>query len=168
MDSYSYKIQKISPPEIERIKNYFFEGLKQFNNKNDFLNSCKILFNILTEVLPLLNKKKINYSPNIKNAVDYIENNYTIDFKVDELAKIAFMSTSRFYPQFKKETGLSPIDYKNKVRIEHAVTYLSTSSYSIEDLTTILGFNSSVYFRKVFRKIMGENPSTFSKSIYKI
>lgn len=170
MDKYSYQVQKITHPEIKYLIESFSKGLKYFNNKQkNFLSLCSLAYSILDKCLPLVNRDKKNYSPSIRTAMDYITTNCTNnDLRVNDYARIVHMSVSQFYDKFKDETGMSPNDFKNHAKIQYAISLLQKNNYSMEELTTLSGFNSSVHFRKTFRKIMGENPSSFSKSIYKI
>ena len=101
----------------------------------------------------------------IKKAIDYLTFNYTGNITIDELAAIANLSSSRFFTVFKKETGLTPIEYKNRICIRNAEKMLLTSDLSIEEIAEKTGFNSSSYFRRTFKAFTGKTPREYKNSI---
>ena len=93
---------------------------------------------------------------------EYLENNYDAHCTVEGLAGLCFLSPSRFFYHFKKETGLSPIAYKNQVCIRHATqTLLLEKHKSIEEVSEEYGFESAVYFRRLFKSVTGKTPTQY-------
>ena len=80
------------------------------------------------------------------------------------LAGSVNMSPSRFYPLFKRETGDTPTDYVNRVRIGRAIVMMYDKSLSVEDVSEAVGYNSSIYFRRVFKKLTGKTPKEYMKT----
>ena len=62
---------------------------------------------------------------------------------------------------FKSETGLTPNDYVQRLRIGRACEILGGSDESITGIACRMGFSDSQYFARVFRKYMGETPSQY-------
>ena len=101
----------------------------------------------------------------IKVAVDYIDNHYVSDFGIEELAKLSHMSTPNFYRCFKRDTGVSPLKYKNNALITAAIMLLSNNhNMSIEEISIKLGFKSAAYFRRLFKETVGKTPSEYRKT----
>lgn len=96
----------------------------------------------------------------IQPALDYIETHLTQPIHPAQLARLCCISESGFYAKFRAATGMSPIEYCNKVRIRRAMALLNGSDATIEQISDQLGFSSPSYFRRVFRKTMGESPKT--------
>lgn len=72
------------------------------------------------------------------------------------------MSTSRFFPLFRRSLGLSPVEYINHYRINRAVILLmSSEGHSVEEVSEATGFQSAAYFRRVFKKITGKSPRDY-------
>ena len=64
---------------------------------------------------------------------------------------------------FKKDTGITIIDYLNFVRIRHAAELFS---YSDKDLTTIcmrVGFTNLSHFNHTFKKLTGLPPGQYKR-----
>jgi AraC-like DNA-binding protein len=83
---------------------------------------------------------------------------------VDTLAAVANMSASRFYPAFKDALGATPVDYLNHYRVNRAMTLLvNETELSVEEISMRVGFESSTYFRRVFKRITGKTPKDYRK-----
>jgi AraC-like DNA-binding protein len=80
---------------------------------------------------------------------------------IAELAKAAGMSESAFKIRFKKETGLPPMEYATRHRIEIARHLLLTTTRTVTEVAHELGFGSSQHFATVFRRYTGKTPNEF-------
>ncbi len=94
----------------------------------------------------------------ILEALNYIEENYSRDLTLHELAKHINISKSHLSYLFRKETGETFSDYLNKVRIEKAQELLLSRKYKINEVSEMVGFNNTGYFSKVFKKSTGTSP----------
>ena len=99
----------------------------------------------------------------IKPAVEYIEKNFSQPVSIKFISNLCHMSESGFYKLFKKATGVTPIAYKHNIMIQQAIELLSSSSVTIEEISAVIGFPSSNYFRKVFFRITGKTPKELRK-----
>ena len=70
------------------------------------------------------------------------------------------MCVSNLEKLFKKNFGLSPVSYRNKIRTEHAKKYIS-GGYSITDTAQMTGFSDYFYFARIFKKFAGCSPGNF-------
>ncbi len=77
-----------------------------------------------------------------------------------EMAARAHLSPAHFAVAFKRETGLTPLEYLTNLRIEAAATRLRAErATSITQIALDLGFSSPQYFGMVFQKRKGCSPS---------
>lgn len=117
---------------------------------------------------PHIKKTKVSIGDNrINTAVEYIRTNYNSDFTIDALAAMCHLSPSRFHYLFKKAVGYTAIDYKNKVKTDIAMQLLISTSMSVEQISDKLNFNSSIYFRRVFKKFAGMSASQYRTTYFK-
>lgn len=117
---------------------------------------------IISRVYPQIKfapQKNINSS--VKKAVDYITQHYKEDISLKQLADIVALSPSRFYAVFKKETGLTAIEYKNLICLRNAQKLLVATELTVEEISERLGFNSSTYFRRIFKRFTGKSPTEY-------
>ncbi|MBR2042721.1 MAG: helix-turn-helix transcriptional regulator [Clostridia bacterium] len=86
----------------------------------------------------------------------YCEKVYTA-----ELAALCGLSESQFRRLFKEAFKVSPITYKNNLRIKMACSLLESGAYSISEISDILGFDDIYAFSHAFKKSMGTAPSEY-------
>ncbi|MBR3942839.1 MAG: helix-turn-helix transcriptional regulator [Clostridia bacterium] len=103
----------------------------------------------------------------IKNAVTYIESNFTKDFYVEDLAKMAFLSPTSFRRLFFECKGMSPVDYRNTLRIGRSAELLKSGKYSVSEAAEEVGIRDVKYFGKLFSRYMGTTPGNFKKEMTK-
>lgn len=101
----------------------------------------------------------------IEQAIGYIHQSYGEKLTVDTLAKLVNMSQSHFIRTFKKETGLTPIEYLIKVRINKSKKLLRSRTKTITEIALQCGFNSAAHFSYCFVKQMGSTPTDY-QNIY--
>lgn len=162
-----FDIQRIALPQFDSLKADFKYALENYDGGDkEKLKTLGIFYKVMGEVVPRLEHRQTRaIDKRIEQAVEYIDLNYANDFSASELAMICRMSESHFYACFKNEVGMSPVQYKLKVRINHAILMLiDNTGRSIEEISGMLGFESSVYFRRVFKRLTGKSPREYKKS----
>ncbi len=106
----------------------------------------------------------LSLSEEIGAAVTYIRQNIREDIPLEVLADCAGLSLSRFKARFKKETGMTPREYINQLKIREAKRMLRENQ-SVTRVALDLGFGSSNYFAVLFKKITLYTPSQYQKMI---
>ncbi|HWK05808.1 MAG TPA: AraC family transcriptional regulator [Puia sp.] len=96
----------------------------------------------------------------------YIQANYRDRPDVNAIAKQVNLTTAAFCRFFRKHTKMTFTDFINQFRINQAKNHLLQDK-SISEATYEVGFESVSYFNKVFKKVVGENPSSFKKRYVK-
>ncbi|MGN0399965.1 MAG: helix-turn-helix domain-containing protein [Blautia sp.] len=103
-------------------------------------------------------------SPAIRRAVNYLFSHQHEKITLADTAAIAGLSPGRFAHLFKEETGVSPMEYLNRERIDTARHLLSDSGYSISEISNFLTFSSESHFISVFKKHTGMTPKKYRDS----
>ncbi|MBP3961254.1 helix-turn-helix domain-containing protein [Paenibacillus lignilyticus] len=62
---------------------------------------------------------------------------------------------------FKEVTGSNLSDYLEQVRMEHAVSLLRENRYTVDEISSRVGYNSSHSFRRAFKRVTGVSPSSY-------
>ena len=96
----------------------------------------------------------------IKN---YLDANYSETITLDSLAALTHMNKYYLAHTFTKYVGLSPINYLLQKRIQEGKSLLESTSYSIAQISDLLGFSSQSYFSQAFRKATGMTPMQYRK-----
>jgi len=141
---------KFSTDCIESLTKSFSETVDNFKN-------ISLLCSLLSEICTELNLGHSKISP----AINYINENYLKPIDPDKLAELCTMSRSQMYRLFKEETGATPVEYRNRLRVEKARLLLVENEYSVGEIALNLGFESIYYFSRVFKKHTGVSPTHY-------
>ncbi|MFC5470475.1 AraC family transcriptional regulator [Cohnella suwonensis] len=106
-------------------------------------------------------KNKEGWPDSIKEAVRYLDRNYSRTVGLEQLAESLLLSKFHLLRSFSRFVGITPNDYLNRVRIERAIELLRTTDWSIDRIGTEVGYSTGSYFIKVFRKLTGQTPGSF-------
>ena len=101
----------------------------------------------------------------IKNAVAYIQTNYSRKLSVKEVSKFIGLNRSYLGAIFKEQTGLSIQDFITDFRIDKAKKLLSDMSMSVGDVSRSVGYDDPLAFSKLFKKNVGVSPNAYRKNI---
>ena len=106
-------------------------------------------------------KSTKHYSAVIELALEYIEEHYSHDITLDDLAEATFISKSHLIRLFKKETNHPPIHFINRTRIARSLYILMRHNDSISSIAKRLGFKSSYAYISLFKRMTGYTPEHF-------
>jgi two-component system response regulator YesN len=99
----------------------------------------------------------------VARCLNYIHENYAHDFPAEVLAKKVFVSPSYLFRIFRKRKGVTPMHYRNLVRVDKAKLLLLDPKFKMEEVAERVGFKDVKYFARVFKKETGSAPSEFRK-----
>ena len=99
----------------------------------------------------------------ILDILDYIDNNLYKRISMDELSNIFYFNKDYIMRTFKKELGLTIIDYINKKRIYNSLDELHHTDDMMLKVALKHGYTSQEYYSEIFSKYMGVNPLTYRK-----
>lgn len=97
----------------------------------------------------------------LEAARKYIDQNFSQDLKMENVARINGFSLSVFGRGFKKVAGMGFSAYLRKVRLEEAKKLLASTDLPISQVTQECGFNNLQYFFDVFKRSAGKTPLEF-------
>ena len=97
------------------------------------------------------------------NAVTFFSENYNQNINIDDYAASRGMSVSWFIRNFKKYTGSTPMQFIVGIRINNAQMLLETTTYSINEISKIIGYDNQLYFSRLFHKLKGYSPREYRK-----
>lgn len=100
---------------------------------------------------------------NFRNITAYMEKNYPHVKGLEEIAGKFGVSKEHLCREFKKQNGMTVITYLNSIRIQEACRLLEKTDLKVEEICTRCGFASTVYFYRVFQKVMRFAPMEYRR-----
>lgn len=119
------------------------------------------LLTLLSRNSDATSKQHLASYQRFKEVVYHLHTHYADNATVQTYAAMCHLSKYRFIVNFKAFTGYTPIDYRNKVRIDHARRMLLESDMPLYAIADQLGFHSATYFSTVFRHFAGCSPREY-------
>lgn len=116
------------------------------------------LLSVIFEEDVLIDTSKPKYA-NIIPGVTMLRRNYLENIAIPQLAAACNISVSSFRALFTECYGMSPIQYRNHLRIKRAKTLLADGGYTVADVAAQSGFDNVSYFIRFYKKVTGETPS---------
>ena len=108
------------------------------------------------------------YSNNlICDILIYIDNNISNKITIEDLENKFFYNRYYIMKLFKKEMGITLINYINSIRIYNSITLIKESNNSLLNIAFKCGFYSIEYFSETFKKIIGVNPEIVKQYLRK-
>ena len=99
----------------------------------------------------------------IEKTVSYLNEFYTLDTSVEELAAISSTCVSNLEKAFKACMGMTPLAYRNKLRMERAKMLLS-GGCGVAETCKRVGISDVYYFSRLFKKHWGISPAAYGKT----
>ena len=93
----------------------------------------------------------------------YIDNHFKEHMDLDQLARLAHVNKYYLAHAFRREFGVSPIQYLIQRRVEESRFLLRETDYSLSLIAEILGFSSLSYFSQSFHRVEGTSPTEYRR-----
>ena len=101
----------------------------------------------------------------IREALGLMRTEYWCRRSNSELARISGVSKDCFEKAFKHVMGVTPHQYYLSLQIEKAKELLSSTAYSITEISRLCGIDDSLYFSRLFKKKIGQSPAAYRKHV---
>ena len=94
----------------------------------------------------------------LRSALSEISENYYKNEKVSYYAELCEMSEVGFRRLFREHTGLSPVEYRNNIRLENAKIKLQSGEFNVSEVAEASGFTNLSFFIRLYKKKFGYTP----------
>lgn len=101
----------------------------------------------------------------IVKALSYIDENFTRQLQIRDIADNLHISHTYLTKLFQKNVGVTPIKYVNMKRIEYACYLLQNTDLSCEAISEKTGIYDNAYFHKMFKSVKGMTPVQYKESL---
>ena len=114
-----------------------------------------------------MSNEQIKLNAIIDTVKDYIENHYTEDIALQDVAKTLNYSDAYFCKVFKQCFDKGFVFFFTEFRINRAKELLADVAINIKEISSMVGYRDSNYFTKVFKRTEGMTPSEYRLSVLK-
>ena len=94
----------------------------------------------------------------IKEAINYIEQNFQNNITIEDIAAVCGINRSYFGKIFRNSIGRSPQEFLMNYRMVKATELLKLTSLSIAEIGSAVGYENQLHFSRAFKTIYGISP----------
>lgn len=165
-----YKIFHLTPDQVEQISGMMLEIQNEQTERFLGFEEMKRIY--LEQLLLQLQRIQVKQVSTVSktftwkedlvaNVLKMIDENPAKQHDFEAFAQKEGITLNYFRMLFKEETGMTPVNYLNKVRILRALELLQTSDLSIAEISAVIGIYDANYFSRLFKKVTGSPPRYF-------
>ena len=122
---------------------------------------CLQLQEVLESFISCMFQGKDKGNPYIRNALQYMSNNYDQHLDLKIVADHIGLSPSYFSTLFRKTVGISFREHLNWIRVEESKSLLLGKKHTLAEIALSMGFPDQSYYCKVFKKYVGVTPGQY-------
>lgn len=157
------QLDKIEEPvflyEKDTFVRCFHAAMKNSEKKEELAISA--LFEIYAFLFGERKETIHDYAETVRNYIYY---NYQNNIRVEDIASAIGLNRHYLTSLFKKQMGMTIIDYLIKVRMDYACRFLA-SGYGVAQTAAMVGYQDSFVFSKMFKSKIGISPREYQKSL---
>lgn len=99
----------------------------------------------------------------IRSAQQWLRQHFAVGSPVEEMIKRSKLAERTFKRRFASATGLAPIAYVQRLRIEDAKRRLERTDASVDEISWRVGYEDAAFFRRLFKRTTGLTPSAYRR-----
>lgn len=99
----------------------------------------------------------------IEAAQAWLATHFSVGSPVEEMVRRSGLAARTFKRHFKDATGLAPIDYVQRLRIEDAKRRLERTDISADEISWQVGYQDAAFFRRLFKRTTGLTPGAYRR-----
>jgi len=152
---------------VDRLMNISTENIPAKDVIADFTLKELLIRLMQTQARQLILDSYHKHSPTHRFAfvVEFIKAHIHEEITIDKLSSLCYMSKPNFFRCFKREFGISPVDFIIQERIKTAKKLLKDINITISQASYAVGINNLSYFFKLFKRVEGVTPNEFRKRL---
>ena len=143
-----------------------FSCVKEVTERNDMLLKSEMfcLFSLLEQEGAIYTNADSTNGHDLRPALDYISSHYHEQILISHLASLVNLSKNYFMNRFRQVTGITCVEYINKVRINAACEMLLRGKMPVTEVAFSCGYGNLSNFNRQFRRITGRSPREYREN----
>ena len=107
--------------------------------------------------------KRNHQDTEIEAAQRWLGSHFSVANPVDEMIRRSTLAERTFKRRFTAATGLAPLAYVQRLRVEDAKRRLERTDDPIDEISWRVGYEDAAFFRRVFKRTTGMAPGAYRK-----
>lgn len=136
-------------------------------NPSQYLESIGILQQLIARFIETASQESQNNNLltryNLREILTYINRNLEKQITIKQLSEMMFVSNDHFSRVFSKITGIRPMDYITRKRIERSQMLLLSTESGLDEIAVKCGFSSTSHLSRHFKKHISTSPGRYRK-----
>lgn len=149
--------------EILGFKYQFIQNLSKDDSQENLYYTLMKGFDQIFQCI--YRNRNIQHTRIFTKAKEYIWNNYNQDISLRKLAEVVGINSYYLSHLFRKEMGISFLEYLTSVRISVAKSLLKQTPMTVLEVCFEVGYQDPSYFAKIFKKKERVHPSEYRKKL---
>lgn len=141
----------------------FVQDLQHIYSSSELLDALRELVLYTSSLIESVANKK--QSRIVSFVTQYINENYTSDLSLNDLAELSNINVNYLSTHFKTETGMSVVEYITFIRLEKAKEMLQKTNLKINEIANLTGYRDVKYFMRIFKNKIGITPNEYRKYV---
>ncbi|RPH64733.1 MAG: helix-turn-helix domain-containing protein, partial [Myxococcaceae bacterium] len=92
-----------------------------------------------------------------------VSEHFSVPNPVEQMIRRSRLAERTFKRRFASATGLTPIGYVQRLRIEDAKRRLERTEASVDEISWKVGYEDAAFFRRLFKRTTGLAPGAYRK-----
>lgn len=101
----------------------------------------------------------------VLHVIDYVQENICQPLTVETLAAVVCMSPLNLIRTFRRNMGVTPLQYVLRKKVQHAQSLLLSTQMPVSAIAAAAGFNDVSYFIRIFKKKLGFTPQEYRERL---
>jgi transcriptional regulator GlxA family with amidase domain len=99
----------------------------------------------------------------IQSAQHWLSRHFAVGRPVDDMIRRSKLAERTFKRRFTSATGVAPLAYVQRLRIEDAKRRLERTNAAIDEISHRVGYEDPAFFRRLFKRTTGLAPGAYRK-----
>lgn len=156
LPDYLSRAVKIDLPQAAELMNVFFAAKANHRPGHPFYYlSC--LYHLLWQVDESYSRLPAKYR-RLQAALAEMNDHFNQSESVAHYAELCSMSEVNFRRLFREYTGMTPVEYRNSLRLNSARSKLQSGEYNVSEAASLCGFTNLSFFIRLYKKKFGHTP----------
>lgn len=165
------RMQLTSSADSQHVANQFKDVIR-WNAASEPLSEAIAMNTLERIILELFQRQPAsnhhNRDPRIQTVCHYLNEHLAEDVRIEDLARITFLSSSRLTHIFRKEMGNTIFGWRENQRISRACDLLQQTQLSITQIARAVGYEDPLYFSRIFSQHRHLSPREYRKKFDRI